>query len=82
MLMAPRPISSLQVRTHSPQRMHLPFRGRLERAAFDAELFSQTMKGGPRLRLRAYPKTVCGEGDRHILLRRLRKMSQSPTVFG
>ena len=31
--------------------------------------------------LRAYPRTVCGEGDRHILLRRLRKMSQSPTVL-
>ena len=26
-------------------------------------------------------KTVCREGDRHILLRRLRKMSQSPTVL-
>ena len=27
MLIAPRPISSLHVRTHSPQRMHLPSRG-------------------------------------------------------
>ena len=31
--------------------------------------------------LRFYPKTST-RGDRHILLRRLRKMSQSPTVLG
>ncbi len=44
------------------------------------------LAGAPRgplgLRLRAYPKTSRGEGDRHILLRRLRKMSQSPAVLG
>ncbi len=28
------------------------------------------------------PHPMCGEGDRHILLRRLHKMSQSPTVLG
>ena len=32
--------------------------------------------------VRAYPRTVCRKGDRHILLRRLRKMSQSPTILG
>ena len=33
-------------------------------------------------RLRAYPRAVCGEADRHILLTGHRKMSQSPTVLG
>ena len=35
-----------------------------------------------QLGLRAYPRTIRGEGDRHILLRGLRKMSQSPMVLG
>ena len=34
------------------------------------------------LNVRAYLRTVRGEGDRHLLLRRLRKRSQSPAVLG
>jgi len=52
-----------------------------------AKIFARVSEPGherPRWRrlLKAYPRTVRGEGDRHNLLTGHRKMSQSPTVLG